>query len=228
VNNTASTLARLTKPISGIPPLLEVGILRACQQTHKEGSHILYTQNTFAVILRQGYYWKVRIPYSLNHSRIRNFRTEVQLEGPCFRDGMHVLRTYSFYQLSEMHDLKLLQVLVTFRGHTSFHKESEVQAAQHAVLFNRCWRITTAYNNTMCALIAKIPKDIELSLGLTKAQKEVGDYGGFAYAKGCVLRKIYSTYEHIRGTDVGSENLDWRKVGHLPIDGDGQDSDEEK
>ena len=80
----------------------------------------------------------------------------------------------------------------------------------------------------MCALIAHIPKDIEVSWGLTREQKEVGDYGGFVYAKGCVLRKIYSTYEHIRGIDAGRENLNWKKVGHLPIDGDGQDSDEEK
>jgi len=77
VNNTASTLARLTKPVSSIPPLLEVGILRACQQTYKEGSHILYTQNNFAAILRQGYYWKATIPYSLKHSCIRKFRIEV-------------------------------------------------------------------------------------------------------------------------------------------------------
>jgi len=127
-----------------------------------------------------------------------------------------------------MHDLKSLQVLVTFGVQRFFNEDNEAHAAQEAILFNRCWRITTAYNKNMCALIAKIPKNIKPSLGLTKAQKEVGDYEGFAYAKGCVLREIYSTYEHMRGVNVGSEYLDWRKVGHLPIDGDGQDSDKEK
>lgn len=228
MNSTSSTLARLTRPLSGIPPLLEVGILRACQQTYKEGLHILHTENYFAIILREKCYWEPRLPHGLKKSRIRNLRIEVQLDGPFSHKEAHILRTSNFYWISKMHDLKSLQILVTFRGHVRFRKCDKTKAAQDAVLFNRCWRITTTYDNTMRALIASIPKGIKVSWGLTREQKEVGDYGGFAYAKACVLRKIHSTYEHMRGVDAGSESLNWENVEHLPIDGDGQDSSDEE
>jgi hypothetical protein len=228
VNNTPSTLARLTRPVNGIPPLLEVGILRAGRQTYEEGLHILNIKNNFAAILREKGNWNLHLPYGLKYSSIHNLRIELQLEGPFSHDGTHILRTSNFYWLSKMYDLKFLQILVTFGGRGLFNEVGKAQAAQDAALFDRCWRITTTYDSTMRALIASIPKGIEVSWGLTREQKEVGDYGGFAYAKGCVLRKIYNTYEHMRGIDVGSGNPDWNKVEHLPIDGDGQDSDEEK
>jgi hypothetical protein len=53
-----------------------------------------------------------------------------------------------------------------------------------AILFNSYWNVTTVYNDAMQALVSTIPKSIEkVTWGLTKEQKEVGDYGGCTVAK---------------------------------------------
>jgi hypothetical protein len=65
--------------------------------------------------------------------------------------------------------------------------------------------------------------------GLTKEQKIKGDYGGHAYVKGCVLRKMYSTFEGLRGTAVCVTitrlSLHWPNIASMRVDGDGNDSD---
>jgi len=83
-------------------------------------------------------------------------------------------------------------------------------------------------------LIAAIPKDVErVTWGLTNTQKQTGDYAGHEYVKSCVLRKIYKTYEGLRGVDVEVEDrrlstLQPSVLALMPVDGDGNDSDEDE
>jgi hypothetical protein len=232
-NSTPATKARLAKPVSGIPELLETGILQACKQTYREGKHILYTLNSFDAIME---HFPSRstlsatgneFPQGVDISRIRYLRLEVQLCKPDYSYTTPVILRDSFAPLRNMHGLVSLQIVVTFRN--EWGPDLEKESIMDAALFNRCWSITTIYNEAMRSLISSIPKNVEkVTWGLTKAQKEVGDYGGIGVAKGCVLRKIWKTYEGLRGTrTICTVNWKRRRVGHLPIDGDGEDSDEE-
>ena len=160
-------------------------------------------------------------------SRIRHLRLEVQLCKPDYSYTAPVIIRDGFGPLRNMHGLVSLQIIVTFRNEWGPGFEDE--SIKDASLFNRCWSITTIYNEAMRSLISSITKSVEkVTWGLMKAQKEVGDYGGIGVAKGCVLKKIWKTYEGLRGMrSIDTVNWRRRRVGHLPIDGDGEDSDEE-
>ena len=233
LNESSATEGRLVKPVRDIPPLLEVNILRACRQTYREGTYVLYTMNTFAVTIVNSYSttlidcgFSARFPNGVDRSRIQHLRIELQFDDlGRYRPGAFRDKTWSSF--CKMRDLRNLQFVVTFRS-----ERGDTAAYAYAGLFNRCWQVTNVYSNTMRDVIASIPKEVEnVKWGLTKAQKETGDYGGYHFAKGCVLRKIYKTYEGLRGTDVDmmDERPDFsRNIDHLPVNGDGHDSDEEK
>jgi hypothetical protein len=63
---------------------------------------------------------------------------------------------------------------------------------------------------------------------LTKEEKILGDFAGWYPVKGCVLREILKTYKGLQGTYLEATNhLDLSLMYDRPIDGDGDDSDEE-
>jgi hypothetical protein len=261
LNNTAATLSRLAQPNSKPAlktPLLETSILRVCRQTRQEGMHILYTLNNFAIMVVDpafdpdfnvdlGTPARSRrlvdaLPVGTDISSIRQLRIELQLSGP--EDYNPIIGpTHSIYRYFRpciwvpfcmMRDLKSLQIFVTFYGdrQNSQSSQSIIKANQSKAWFERSWRILPAYTNTMRDLVAAIPKHVEtVTWGLSKEQKVNGDYGGLTYVKGCVLRKMYSTFERLRGTAVGDmatpRGLRRPYINCRRIDGDGNDSDED-
>lgn len=83
----------------------------------------------------------------------------------------------------------------------------------------------------MQELIAAIPKSVEIKMGLTKEEKMLSDHGGYCPVRASVLRKICKTYSGIQGADVDmidARDVDVYHIEKHPIDGDGDDSDEEE
>lgn len=232
LNDGDATAARLVQRVSKLPPLLETAILRACHQTFEEGIHVLYTLNTFSVILCLNIHvnpFDTRLPHGVDVSRVQRLRVEIQLfsnpqdGGPRSRIGLFRDKTWSAFR--RMVGLKYLQIIVTFGD--------EKAAVGLVYLFNRAWHQMPYFTNIMRDLVSAIPKGIEVQCGLTKEQKDMCNFGGFEPVKGCVLRKIFDTYERFKGVDVGipdinmDDLLDRDAIHHLAIDGDAVDSDEE-
>jgi hypothetical protein len=219
--------------------------------------HILYTLNNFAIMVVDPAFdsdfnvgldtpacsrrFVDALPVGTDISSIRQLRIELQLSGPKDYDPI-IGPTHSEYRYFRpciwvpfcmMRDLRSLQIFVTFRGDRQDRRSSQSNnAKQSKEWFERCWRILPAYTNTMRDLVAAIPKHVEtVTWGLSKEQKVKGDYGGLTYVKGCVLRKMYSTFEGLRGTAVGEmaipRGINRPRIDRMRIDGDGNDSDED-
>ncbi|KAF2865851.1 hypothetical protein BDV95DRAFT_239731 [Massariosphaeria phaeospora] len=188
---------RIMTPVTGVSPLLETGIFLSCRQTWAEGLQIMYSENTFAVIVAiddPPKPFDTLFPPGVNFQRIQRLRIEIQVGNPSQRRLAPVSRSTTWHSFRLMYDLEFLQIIVTFNDGKN--------SLDHAGLFNRCWHNLTLYSEMMQSIIVAIPKDIDVKWGLTKAQKASGDYGGHFYAKGCVLRKIAEVYGGLRGVDL--------------------------
>ena len=181
-------------------PFLEANILRTCRQVYSEGSHILYTMNAFAVIATQDaknhcQLFSHNFPHGLDVSRIRHLRIEFQfVPNELYRISGTAKGIWSPFR--NMQELKNLQFCVTIRSRRA-------TIVQLWVAFHHGWRSIAKYSRTMRDIIAEIPVEIEnVSWGLTKEQKEKGDFSSKVYVKALVLREIHKTFEGSRGKDV--------------------------
>lgn len=122
-----------------------------------------------------------------------------------------------------MTELKSLQMFATFQSIES--------APFQAQIVHRCWASLEYYRSAMSGLVAAIPEHVgRVNWGLTKEEKEMCNYAGFVPVKGCVLRKMYRTKggaDEMK-SDIQLQALaDSHLLGYLPVNGDGDDSDEE-
>jgi len=229
LNHLEMTRERLRKPVSELPLLLETAILRACRQTYSEGSALLFQKNTFAIIVRtmdRNDDLASWFPAGLDLSRVRRLRLEYQLEHIHGKTQGYSADLYGsttpWAFIRRMTSLKTLQLVLTF--------SDEVEAPAKKEHFERLWHTMRLYRQLMQELIAAIPKGVEVKMGMTKEDKMRDDYGGFCPVRGSVLRKIYKTYGGIQGADVemmSTGKVDLTCLAVYPIDGDGNDSDEE-
>jgi hypothetical protein len=229
LNNGEANMARLKKRVCGLPSLLETKILGVCRQTNTEGTAILFRNNVFAVIVplrRNCEDVATWFPQGLDISRIQRLRLEVQLAltpKQSSRESIQSMPTWGF--LPPMKDLQMLQLLITF--------EFEPRAAQDKANFERFWHSTPFYRSLMQEVIAAVPKNVKVVMGLTKEEKVRSEYGGYCPVESCVLRKVYKTYGCLQGADVDVEvfNMDKAhtdRIEDYPIDGDDEDSDMEE
>jgi hypothetical protein len=228
LNETSATTARLTQKVNNAIPFLETAILRTNEKTYKEALYTLYATNVFTIMFplnEQTTPFHTLFPSGVDISRIQRLSVEVQLD-PHDPQNRHVrtpwMRSTTWASFRKMTDLKFLRIVITFCDPR--------HAPLQADLFNRAWRRTNYYNNVMRNLIAAVPKDVVVTCGLSKEQRERGDYGGLEPVKGCVLKKIFRVYECLRGVDGDMENeavLTLTEAGDLPVDGDGEDSEDD-
>jgi len=230
LNNDESTMARLKKRVTGLPPLLQTAILRVCRQTHYEGAAILYCKNVFALIVpfaRRNDTLELWFPTGLDLTRIQHIRLELQLPTYSFiNTTTNTANVYNFsapwFFFRHITALKTVRMTLTSDNETTAHIEKK--------RFERFWHIMPVCRQVMQELIAAIPMGIEVKMGLTKEEKILCDYGGFCPVRGCVLRKIYRTYKGVQGADtevLSIKVIDQALVYQYAVDGDGGDSDQE-
>lgn len=218
LNDNEINIERFRKRVCELPPLLETAILRVCQQTYNEGSAIMFQGNVFALIVLMGFGGNddaTTFPEGLDLSRVQHLRLEIQLESI----GRHFNFEWRF--LRQMKALKTVSFIVTV--------SAEIFDDTKCRHFERLWHTMPNYRHLLQDFIAAIPRSVDVRTGLTKDEKVRKDYGGFGPVRNSVLRKAYKTYCGIQGANVDIVNdkpgLDI--LHHLPIDGDGNDSDEE-
>jgi hypothetical protein len=226
LNDGDTTMARLKKRVTGLPPLLETAILRVCRQTNYEGASILYFKNVFALIVpfsRRTDELQSWFPTELDMAKIQHIRLELQLpayisiHNPSMSD---LSAPWPFFR--HLKGLKSVRLVVTF--------DIEVLAPKEKKRFERFWHVMSIYRHVMQEVIAAIPEGVEMKMSLTKEEKILRDYGGFCPVRGSVLRKIYRTYKGVQGADaemVSIKNVDVARIEHYPVDGDGSDSEED-
>jgi hypothetical protein len=114
-----------------------------------------------------------------------------------------------------MRNLKDISIAITF---------ADAHQADH---FNRSWHGIAGFDYAMRDIISAIPKDVDVCWGFSKERKTTRDCAGWFHAKNCVMRKIWRIYGPLQGINVGLKSLLRSTWGDGPIDGDGEDSDEE-
>lgn len=225
LNKTGVMQSRLARNLYGSLPLRETSILAVCRQMHRESQHVLYSENTFGAIVsldEQGRPFGSWFPSGIDISLIQHLRIEIQF-GLHDYSQAHQPRAIRWSSFRRMTALTSLQIFATF--------QSIELAPFQAQVVHRCWASMEYYRSAMSGLIAAIPERVAcVNWGLTKEEKERCDYAGFVPVKGCVLRKMYRT-KGGAGEEKSDMQLralaDSRLLGYLPVNGDGDDSDEE-
>lgn len=196
-------IARMSKLISGLPPLFETAILRACHPTHSEGTGVMFGKNTFAImvsIMSRNDDLHLWFPKGLDLSRVCHLRLEYELEHIAGKtQGFSSAEqsygsTTSWAFLRRMTSSQTLRTVVTFLELSTAAREKEK--------FGCLWHTTRLYRQLMQELVAAISKGIEVKMGLTKEENVQVDHGGFYPVRASVLRNIFETYRGIQGADV--------------------------
>ncbi|KAF1953610.1 hypothetical protein CC80DRAFT_494505 [Byssothecium circinans] len=225
LNTTGANQARFAHKVDQMGSLLTIQMLLLNKETSEEALNIMYGTNVFTIMFpldQQHDPFHTLFPFGVHINRIQRLRIEIQMN-PSIQPHSVIMRSgwvrgTTWSSFKKMANLKHLRVVVTFR--------SPNFATEHAALFNGAWRRMSYYNNHMRDLIAAIPRGVNVQCGLTKEQRDRGDYGGFEPVKACVPRKIFKTYDGLRGVDCDmDENMlvDWNSAGQLQADGEGPD-----
>ena len=202
--STPTMKLRIEQNSRDIPALLEISILRLCRQVYHEAIHTLYSKNTFAVIAplngkfdmekfsryRHWIYNTYPIhkwfPAGIDMAKIEHFRLEVQIDtdDPYVERDMDTLSS----SLQYMGALKNLQIIFTY----DTYDEDEVESCHIKTL-----------TKDIKKLAAAIPVHVEnITWGMTRAELERGDFGGFSPVDGDVVRKLLND----EGTEDEDEN----------------------
>jgi hypothetical protein len=153
-------------------------------------------------------------------SRIQHLRLELQLSTPprTAMKHLNMLKTRQWSLIRFMTELKTFRIVATFNEDIKIVRD----------VFYRFWYDMRCYRIIFQELIEAVPLTVEIKTGLTKEEKILGDFAGWYPVKGCVLREILKTYKGLQGTYLEATNhLDLSLMYDRPIDGDGDDSDEE-
>jgi hypothetical protein len=229
LNNNGINTSRLKKRITGLPHLLETNVLRVCRQMYEEGSGVMWEVNVFAIAVPtsdttggDGQLSSLFATAGVDVKQIQHLRLEIQL-GTCLSpefQRLRSLKTKQWAPLRSMVELKTLRIIATFDQNSNIRCDH----------FHRFWHELRFYNMIFQELIEAVPKSVAITMGLTKEEKFLGDYAGWCPVKGCVLRKIYHTYQGLQGTyleTVDEGQLQASRMYELPVDGNRDDSDEE-
>jgi hypothetical protein len=206
LNNNGINTSRLKKRITGLPHLLETNVLRVCRQMYEEGSGVMWEVNVFAIAVptsdTTGGDGQLSSLFATAGVDVKQIQ-HLRLEiqlGTCLSPEFQRLRSLKTKQWAPLRSMVELKTL----------------------------RIS--YNMIFQELIEAVPKSVAITMGLTKEEKFLGDYAGWCPVKGCVLRKIYHTYQGLQGTyleTVDEGQLQASRMYELPVDGNRDDSDEE-